>query len=224
MPRSSRRPSGRLPPLARCLSAFSGNLYAAHDALELVLQPTENLSNAGSSWSEPPSLHGSLGVRCAFDLHHDLRRPCIALPLPSASQLALHSALISGGLTVPLHLGAFISTLHFAEQVPLHCRPLISQLAEHEPLQVPPHTARRPCLALAFAGARALALAVLAVAFTAANRRPHLRKSPRYTRHCTCRCRCLHRPRSFHRALAFALGAAFATDPPPSQVAFPSPA
>src|SRR3954463_5289349 len=65
-----------------------------------------------------------------------------ALPLTEALQCALHSALISGGLTSPLHLGAFISTLHLPEQVPLHSpAAFISQLAEQEPLHWPLHCA-----------------------------------------------------------------------------------
>src|SRR5687768_6933764 len=101
----------------------------------LPFMPTETLSKAGrflvraalsfmaASASAAPSI---LTITCG-GLHS-------ALPLTSASQLALHSALISGGLTVPLHFGAFISTLHLPEQVPLHSpAAFISQLAEHEP-------------------------------------------------------------------------------------------
>src|SRR6185369_4226671 len=52
------------------------------------------------------------------------------------------SALISGGLTSPEHVGAFISTLHLPEQVPLHSPvAFISQLTEQEPLHWPLHCA-----------------------------------------------------------------------------------
>src|SRR5262245_9257548 len=61
-----------------------------------------------------------------------------SLPFASASQLALHSALISGGFTLPLHFGAFISTSHLPEHSPSHL-PLACavQLALQEPLQLP---------------------------------------------------------------------------------------
>ena len=48
------------------------------------------------------------------------------------SQCALQSALIFGGVTSPVHFGAFISTVHLPVQVPSH-------LAEALSLQSPPH-------------------------------------------------------------------------------------
>ena len=52
-----------------------------------------------------------------------------------ASHLALHSALIFGGSTVPVHFGACISTEHDPLQVPLHVAcAFILQLPPHLPL------------------------------------------------------------------------------------------
>ena len=61
-----------------------------------------------------------------------------ALALACASHLALQSALTFGGVTVPVHFGAFISTEHEPEQVPLHSAfAFSSQEPEQEPEQVP---------------------------------------------------------------------------------------
>src|SRR5688572_11190442 len=68
-----------------------------------------------------------------------------SLPLTSASQLALHSALTSGGLTSPEHFGAFISTSHLPVHSPLHSPLAVAvQLA----LQLPLHSALQAASAL----------------------------------------------------------------------------
>src|SRR5258708_30317024 len=55
-----------------------------------------------------------------------------------ASHLALHSALICGGSTFPVHFGACISTEHEPLQVPLHsARPLMSPPPPPLPLHSP---------------------------------------------------------------------------------------
>src|SRR3954465_15970055 len=55
-----------------------------------------------------------------------------------ASQCALHSALIFGGVTSPVHLGPFISTEQEPVQVPLQCAfALSSHLPAHLPLHCP---------------------------------------------------------------------------------------
>src|SRR5262249_18501928 len=55
-----------------------------------------------------------------------------------ASHLPLHSALICGGVTLPVHFGASIFTLQSPLQVPSHfAEPWISQLPPHLPVQEP---------------------------------------------------------------------------------------
>src|SRR5258708_11044905 len=69
-----------------------------------------------------------------------------------ASHLALHSALICGGSTLPVHLGAVIATEQLPVHVPLQVALPVSlqlpphlplqtacTLPEHLPSQVPPH-------------------------------------------------------------------------------------
>src|SRR5438874_1241650 len=63
-----------------------------------------------------------------------------------ALQCALHSALICGGFTSPVHFGAFISTSQPPEHVPLHCAFALSwqlpwQFALQVPSQLPLHSA-----------------------------------------------------------------------------------
>src|SRR5947207_12558003 len=55
-----------------------------------------------------------------------------------ASQCALHSALILGAVTSPVHFGAFISTEQEPVHVPLQCAfALSSQRPPHFPLHCP---------------------------------------------------------------------------------------
>src|SRR5204862_2013068 len=61
-----------------------------------------------------------------------------------ASQFALQSALICGGVTLPVQLGAFIFTLHSPVHVPEHL-PLAS--TSHDALQEPSHLPEQEPLA-----------------------------------------------------------------------------
>src|SRR6187431_3258919 len=105
--------------------------------------PTVTLSSAGRFFSSAAlSLAAAAASAAASILAETTAGLHSALAFTSALQWALHSALISGGLTSPLHFGSLNSTLQPPEQVPSHL-PLAftEQVALHSPLHSALHTA-----------------------------------------------------------------------------------
>src|SRR5262245_34412011 len=105
--------------------------------------PMLTLSSAGRFFSiAPRSLAAAAASAAASTFANTCAGVHSSFALTSASQFALHSALISGGFTVPVHFGSLNSTEQPPVQVPSHSAlafmvqlPLHSPL--HSPLQLP---------------------------------------------------------------------------------------
>src|SRR6185369_11445315 len=109
----------------------------------LPFMPMVTLSSAGRFFSSAALTLAAAAASAAASILADTTAGLHStLPFTSALQCALHSALISGGLTSPLHFGSLNSTLQPPEQVPSHLPlALTEQVALHSPLHSALHTA-----------------------------------------------------------------------------------